>query len=176
MGSVSDYLAHRTNRPLAVVPEGQLGIRRIVVGLDRAEHDVWAREFCGAIASPLGAPVVAVHVHRPFRKRGSEPPDAWRAAAAAELEAATAPLRATGLPVETRLVEDRHAATALLEVATEVGADLIVIGSRTVSGYRLLRLGGATMQLLHHSDRPVIVVPPPDLDIVPLISNPPGTS
>ena len=59
---------------------------------------------------------------------------------------------------QTRLVDHRHAAEALLAVAGEVDADLLMIGTRGFSDYRLLRLGGVTMQLLHHSDRPVIVV------------------
>ena len=43
-----------------------------------------------------------------------------------------------------------------------MNADAIVIGTRDFSGYRFLRLGGVTMALVHHSDRPVIIVPPPE--------------
>ena len=163
VGSFSDYLAHRTTRPLAVIPaDAKPGVSRIVVGLDGAEGYPWVVGLCAGLAEPLGADVIAVYADRPHRTWLSPPPEDWNAQVLTALDGWAAPLHVAGVTVDKRLVETDHAADALLEVAGEVNADAIVIGTRDFSGYRLLRLGGVTMALLHHGDRPVIIVPPPE--------------
>ncbi len=52
-------------------------------------------------------------------------------------------LEAAGVTVDTRLVETDRAAGAPLEVAAEVNAQAIVIGTQDFGGYWLLRLGGS---------------------------------
>lgn len=161
IGSFSDYLAHRTTRPLSVIPAtARPGVRSIVVGLDGSQGSLWALGLCCALAGPLGAEVVAVYAHRPRSWRS--PLQGWQAQAHAALEDWAAPLRDLDIKVETRLVETTHGAEALLDVAATTDADVILIGTRDLTDHRLLRLGGVTMQLLHQSDRPVIIVPPPD--------------
>lgn len=162
VGSFSDYVAHRTTRPLAVIPaDAKPGVGRIVVGLDGSEGYPGVVGLCIALAEPLGADVIAVYAHRPHRNWLGSLPEDWEAPGRAALDDWTAPLRDAGVTVDTRLVDTDHAADALLDVAAEVNADAIVIATRDFSGYRLLRLGGVTMQLVHHSNRPVIIVPPP---------------
>jgi len=152
LGSFADWIAHRTTRPLAVIPEPARPeeIRRILLGLAGGEGDIWAVGFCYQLAMKVGAEVVAAHA---------------AAASSAEAETLleevwTAPLRDANVTVRCRLLEDRHPGEALIGLADDEAADLILIGTRSLTGWRLLRLGGVTMQLVHASDRPVLVVPP----------------
>lgn len=64
-----------------------------------------------------------------------------------------------GVTVERSVVEG-YAAEALLQRAKE--ADLLVIGSRGVGGFRGLLLGSVSQQCALHAPCPVVVVPSPD--------------
>jgi nucleotide-binding universal stress UspA family protein len=48
----------------------------------------------------------------------------------------------------------------ILRVADEVDASVIVMGSRGLGGVRTLFLGSVSHGVVHHSHRPVLVVPP----------------
>jgi nucleotide-binding universal stress UspA family protein len=48
----------------------------------------------------------------------------------------------------------------ILRVADEVDASLIIMGSRGLGGMRTLLLGSVSHGVVHHSHRPVLVVPP----------------
>jgi nucleotide-binding universal stress UspA family protein len=53
----------------------------------------------------------------------------------------------------------RTVADRLVRRAQEVGAAAIVVGSRGRSAAREILLGSVAMSVLHHADRPVLVVP-----------------
>lgn len=74
------------------------------------------------------------------------------------LDEASARIVAAGVPVESRL-EWKGAAAALLDVAAEKGADLIVVGSHGTGAIRGVLLGSTPYKLLHHSHVPMLVVP-----------------
>ncbi|TDD84641.1 universal stress protein [Actinomadura darangshiensis] len=49
---------------------------------------------------------------------------------------------------------------AIVDVADELDASLIVTGSRGLAGARSVILGSVSTRVLHHAKRPVLVVPP----------------
>ncbi|WP_433244927.1 universal stress protein [Actinomadura nitritigenes] len=53
---------------------------------------------------------------------------------------------------------------AIVDVADELDASLVVTGSRGLAGARSVILGSVSTRVLHHAGRPVLVVPPPKKD------------
>lgn len=78
-----------------------------------------------------------------------------------ELERARADLEAADVRVETRLVSDR-AADAILAVAEEVDASLVVVGTVGESPLTGAILGSAVLKLVQRCRRPLLVVPVDD--------------
>lgn len=72
---------------------------------------------------------------------------------AAALEEARAEAR--DVQMET-IAAEGQAANVLLEVSK--GADLLVVGSRGLGGFRELLLGSVSQQCAHHSSCPVVIV------------------
>ncbi len=65
-----------------------------------------------------------------------------------------------GLEVEVRLVRDKASAwQTILEVADETDANLIVLGTRGLTAVQSGTLGSVSGTVVHHSSRPVLVVP-----------------
>lgn len=59
------------------------------------------------------------------------------------------------------LVVESTIAAAILGVAAEADAAVVVLGSRGYTGVKSLMLGSVSSHVLHHADRPVLVVPSP---------------
>jgi nucleotide-binding universal stress UspA family protein len=75
-----------------------------------------------------------------------------------EMLAATAAVAAeAGVTVETHIVRS-DPADALVSVAAEVGADLLVVGSRGMSGIQRLLLGSVANRISHHSPCTLLIV------------------
>jgi len=54
-------------------------------------------------------------------------------------------------------------ANTILAAAAEIDADAIVMGTRGLSGVKSFLLGSVSHAVVHHADRPVLVVPSPAL-------------
>jgi nucleotide-binding universal stress UspA family protein len=65
-----------------------------------------------------------------------------------------------GLVAQPRLANrDADIAGVILGVAADVDADVIVLGTRGLSGVKSVMLGSVSHAVLHHADRAVLVVP-----------------
>jgi nucleotide-binding universal stress UspA family protein len=137
----------------------------IVVGVDGSDSAQAALRFALDEARLRGATVRAVAVwHLPVAAYGGAfvPPDP---AVASELEPAArrtlerslaAAGDHTGVEVEP-VVREGAPARVLLEEADD--ADLLVVGSRGLGGFRGLLLGSVGQQCSHHAPCPVVIVP-----------------
>ena len=67
---------------------------------------------------------------------------------------------AAGLDAQPRVAtRNGDMVVAILTTATELDAELIVLGTRGLGGLKSLVMGSVSRALLHHSDKPVLVVP-----------------
>lgn len=140
---------------------------KIVVGVDGSESATRAVEWCAQHAPALDAEVVAVHAVEepvypvPTLAYVAVPPlsDEARAELLRLLdEEWCAPLRDGSVRYRALLV-DGPPATALVQVADDEDADLVVTGRRGRGGFAELVLGSTSHHLVHHAGRPLVIVP-----------------
>ena len=71
---------------------------------------------------------------------------------------------AAGLIAEPRIAKrDEDMAAVILAAASDVEADVIVLGTRGRGDVKSLLLGSVSNAVVHHADRPVLIVPSPAL-------------
>jgi nucleotide-binding universal stress UspA family protein len=142
----------------------------IVVGVDHSAGAKAALRFALQEARLRRATLRVVHAWQ-FGYIGAPGIEAGSTMVGAELEelrhGAEAALEATlreaipdtdGVKLDRRVVEG-PAAPVLVEESH--GADLLVVGSRGLGGFRGLLLGSVGQQCAHHAGCPVVIVPHP---------------
>jgi nucleotide-binding universal stress UspA family protein len=169
VGSVSQYCLHHAPCPVVVVkpadgPRGDL--ERIVVGVDGSATSRHALDWALDAARSHRARVEVVHAWHPSFVCPTDASsisdlDALAQAARTSLDEVVDQADGRGLAgrIERTLVMGT-AARAVLETAE--GAGLVVIGSRQQSAAGSLFLGSVSLQVTHHAECPVVVVPPED--------------
>ena len=142
-----------------------MAIHKILVPTDFSDSARGAVDFAVGLAEKLGASVRLLHVHRAAVEMLSpyevalpasvyeEAADAARIRFDEELVHANK-LRAR---VEGQVVEGRPS-VAILEEAGKVGADLIVMGSRGLTGIKHVVFGSVAGVVVRHAACPVITV------------------
>jgi nucleotide-binding universal stress UspA family protein len=140
----------------------------IVVGVDNSDGAKAALRFALEEAKLRGARLRAVHAWKfvPFGATGMEAGQPMLGAELADLQRGVeASFEATlhdaipdpgGVDVERRIVAGTAAASLVEESRS---ADLLVVGSRGVGGFRGLLLGSVGQQVAHHAGCPVVIVP-----------------
>jgi nucleotide-binding universal stress UspA family protein len=148
------------DRPILICYDGSAGARRAVhaaaslfetrraIVLDVAPV-LTAAESYAVMASPFGAPEIEQLNTAEALARATEGADLARAA---------------GLEAEPRSVLAQPTWEGIRDVAEEVDAAVIVIGSRGLHGVRERFEGSVSHEVAEHSGRPVLVVPPPGPD------------
>ena len=68
--------------------------------------------------------------------------------------------RAAGFDAEARATIGTPTWEAIVDVADEIDASVIVLGSRGLSGARELLVGSVSHDVAEHAGRPVLIVPP----------------
>jgi nucleotide-binding universal stress UspA family protein len=141
---------------------------RIVVGTDGSETAAEAVRQAVDLAKLASAQLSIVSAYAPVSSRRVEgeklnaPPDVQYEIGPREdvnlvLDAAAADARKEGIEVQTHPVE-ADPADAILNVAEQTGADLIVVGNKGMTGARRYLLGSVPNNISHHAPCSVMIV------------------
>jgi len=141
---------------------------RIVVGTDGSETAAEAVRQAVDLAKLSGAQLSIVSAYSPVPKRRIEderqdaPPDVYYEIGPREdvnliLEAAAAAAKKEGVEVQIHPVQ-ADPTEAILNVAEETNADLIVVGNKGMTGARRFLLGSVPNNVSHHAPCSVIIV------------------
>jgi len=141
---------------------------RIVVGTDGSETAGQAVSQAIELAQLSGARLSIVSAYSPAAGRRTQaeaqeaPADVQYELGPREdvnlvLDAAAAAAKEAGIEVQTHPVE-ADPADAILNVAEEVKADLIVVGNKGMTGARRYLLGSVPNNVSHHASCSVIIV------------------
>lgn len=163
MGATSQAVATHASCPVVVWRDiAEPDTRPVVVGLDATPAGQAALATAFRYADHLGAPVRAVHAWtvKQQAERSAMPYFVdWDAVAATEtsfLEDAVAPWRTSYPDVDVAcIVEESKPGSALLKHCE--GAQLVVVGNHWRSTVASVMLGSTSLNMLHHSDIPVMV-------------------
>jgi len=154
------------------VTDHTIAVRTILVATDFSPTAGAAARWGAALARLHGAKVVLVHaLAPPIPPAGSPdfivlPPDYelhFRQAAEQRLVAQADEVQRSGPQTSSELLIGPPAAT-VLEAASKHGADVIVVGTRGLTGFRHLLLGSTAERIVHGAKVPVLVVHPNDPD------------
>jgi nucleotide-binding universal stress UspA family protein len=148
--------------------EGRLLFVRIVVGTDGSDTASEAVRQAVELAKSLGANLDVVSAFEPvprerLREESSEiPGDVAYSVGPREdvnqvLEAAAGPAREQGVEVNTHAREG-DPADAILDVAEETNADLVIVGNKGMTGARRFLLGSVPNKISHHAPCSVLIV------------------
>jgi nucleotide-binding universal stress UspA family protein len=162
LGSVGTQCVHHATCPVAIVRESLESSRRspIVVGLDGSACSHEALTWAIAEAARRHQPLVAVAAWSWRDQTGELDPafggsDVTAMAEAAVVRAQAASGAGTDVDIEIRAVDDRPA-PALIEASR--AANLLIVGSRGLGGFRGLMVGSVSHSCVHHAHCPVVVV------------------
>jgi nucleotide-binding universal stress UspA family protein len=140
----------------------------IVVGTDGSETAGKAVREAIDLAARVGASLDVVSAYEPvsaqrLREEARQVPDdlQWminpREDVDATLKEAAEQVRASGVDVQT-FAREGDPADAILDVAEERGADLIVVGNKGMTGAKRFLLGSVPNKVSHHAPCSVLII------------------
>ncbi len=138
--------------------------KRIVCASDGSENADRALRYARSLASRNGTTLTVVYVSEYYVSHFAAgiPIHADEEEVRARLREAVAELSHDGIDATLKLVTHRGAQPAheIADLAEDLGADLIVVGTRGHEPLTGLLLGSVTQRLLHLAQCPVLAVPP----------------
>jgi len=142
--------------------------RSIVVGTDGSETAGKAVKEAVELAKAVGASIELVSAYEPvpnarLRQEARETPDdiQWMVNPREEVDAtlsdAADTVREAGVDVNA-YAREGDPADAILDVAEEKGADLIVVGNKGMTGAKRFLLGSVPNKVSHHAPCSVLII------------------
>ena len=149
------------------MPEGAPFVK-IIVAYDGSKDSVKAIRLAGSLAARYQSEVTVVHVYSSpaigFSAASGIPIPDYRALEDAKKEAARDCLSAglqlaseEGLKAKGELIEATSVVEALVEFAANEKADLIVAGTRGMTGFKKLIMGSVSTGLVNHAPCNVLI-------------------
>jgi len=135
--------------------------KKILVGTDGSDSATKAVEHASGLATAMGADLILLHAYpAPRTDVGST---FGRADAYPGQEIGQAVLRDAekhfGKKIKIKpVIREGDAAEALIDVAEEEGADLIIVGNKGMTGAKRFLLGSVPNQVSHHAPCAVLIV------------------
>lgn len=148
------------------MPENEFG--KIIVAFDGSADSVKAVQLAGSIASKYGSSFTLVHIFTSpvvglSAASGMPIPDygvledaaksTGKGVLAKGLQLATE----MGLSAQGELIEASSVVEAIVNYAERQSADLIVVGTRGITGFKQLIVGSVSSGLVSHAKCPVLV-------------------
>jgi nucleotide-binding universal stress UspA family protein len=136
-------------------------------GSDNADHaiDVTAGLLGGrrSVVLDIGPPLTAAESLATLSPvvPGAAFEDLNTADALTRAQAGADRARSVGFETEARATIAAPTWEGIVDVADEIDASVIVLGSRGLSGARERLVGSVSHEVAEHSGRPVLIVPPP---------------
>ena len=148
-----------------------ISIRRILCPIDFSDTSRHALTHAVAIAKWYESHVTVLHVihfalmsHPPIPlaefPKSTASTEKERQSMEAQLRAWVEPEHRAGVKIET-LLEEGNPASRILEQASSLQADLIVMGTHGLSGFERFMLGSVAEKVLRKASGPAMIVPPP---------------
>lgn len=178
LGSTADSMVRHCRIPILLLrpaeetrdigPHSDRRLGTVLAALDGSEiSELALRDACG-IGITDGARMILAHVLQPPVASASPYLPHTIQLTHDEIEARDAQMRRymaefsrrdwlAGRPCEVRVLVDYHPAPAILELAEEVDADLIVLGTHGRGGLPRLILGSVADKVIRGTHRPVLV-------------------
>ena len=142
--------------------------KTIVWATDGSEHADRALPYAKRLASAEDAVLFVVHGNELLLGRAAGYPVlADEEDLELKIRGQVAELRGSGINASFRVISSAAAGTAhmVADVAREVGADVIVVGTRGHAPVTGLLLGSVTQRLLHIAPCPVLAIPTSSLEV-----------
>jgi nucleotide-binding universal stress UspA family protein len=132
----------------------------IVVAVDGSPQSSKTVPFGVDLAQKYGSTVTVVHVREHARYEGSDVDFGPPITAEDLVETVVTTFRDAGVEAngEIRRVSPGNTPEQIIEVANASHADLIVMGTRGMTEWKSLLLGGVANKVLHHATCPVLLV------------------
>ncbi len=183
LGSVSEWVLHDVSCSVLIVrgwPRWDAATSsrgmHVLLAMDGSPDSWNALAFLKTLHLPSSSRLTILHVvekptalitlawvsgHMDATKFAADCSRTGQQAGAQLLENTRCDLMGEGFEVETKITEG-HAADEILKAAHDVRADLIVVGSKGVTGLRrLMMLGGVSHKVVRHAQCSVLVVRKP---------------
>lgn len=140
-----------------------------MVAFDGSKDSVKAVDFGCSLAEKYGSTLVIVHVYStaflPYSGVEPMPVPEFEGAEALSKERARGVLadgielvEAHGMKAKGELLEASSTVQAIIEFAASEEVDLIIVGTRGMTGFKKLIVGSVSSGLVSHSGCPVLVV------------------
>jgi nucleotide-binding universal stress UspA family protein len=143
-------------------------LKKIVAAFDGSKDSAKAVEVATELATRFKAELLVVHVYSSplvvYTGAGGIAPDiadledAAKDAGRKVLEGGVSMAKDLGVTARGDLLEAGSIVQALVEYAANEKADLIVVGTRGMTGFKKLLLGSVSSGLVSHAACPVLVV------------------
>ncbi len=141
--------------------------KHILLPVDGSTTSLMAVEKALGLAQAFKSTVTVIYVIDPYAFSGvgadfaygqAQYLDAATVEANEALTGATQMFEAVGITVHASVIEAHAIYRGILETASSVGADLVVLGSHGRRGLEKLVLGSVAAQVLAHAHLPILVV------------------